>query len=183
MKGLVWWAVLIISHSWETSFFSSQAWNSFSWDTWWPIAPVWRGWGACFLCSLSLWSLLNHPYRIPILGLEPWLWGSVHGTAVQSPGWFSLILRGCYKPTFTWPQESPGLSWQEHPAPHTPERGAAPCQGWPRGQGCDKAGHCLACTHMELQCSVLQSQSARAQIFTKNTRVKFCPQLPACSSH
>lgn len=36
MKGLVWWAVLIISHSWEKNiFFSAQAWKSFSWDTEW----------------------------------------------------------------------------------------------------------------------------------------------------
>lgn len=140
-------------------------------------APVWGGWGAVScalqLCAHCFIFLTKFPK------LEPWLWGSAHGTAVQKPGGFWLIPRDCYKPTLTCPQESPALSWHKHPAPL--ERGG-PTPGltpWAR-LGTAWPGDTWSTS---VSCAVSASQQERSSNIPKNTRVKFCPQLPAWSSH
>lgn len=132
------------------------------------IAPVWPGSGACFLCSLRLWSLPIVPYKIPNTGS----WGCVSvgqfmALLYKTQGGFCW-LPGVLQTNIHLSTREPRTELAETASTHNLKTGGGPMPGltpWARLRG---SCNCLACRYME-HFSVLccQSQSAPAPVFTK----------------
>lgn len=176
MKGLGWWALLIISHSWETHLF--------------------------FITGLKLLQLRSRVTTLHQFGVAEELFpvlsssvltasSSLQNSQSWSRGSGGQLVALLYKSQggFGW---FPGTVTNQHSPAHKRaqhwagtntqhlQRGVAPRQGWPHGQGWALPGLEI---HGALQCPVLSVPVSRSSNIPKNTRVKFCPQLPAWSSH
>lgn len=133
-------------------------------------APVWGGWGSCFLCSLALCSLLHLLYKIPKAGAVV-LWVSSWRCCTK-PRVVLADSQGCYKPTFTCTQRA--QHWAGTNTQHL-QRGGGPTQGWARGQGCARKldtawpGDVWSTS---LPCAVNQSQH----------ELKYSPKIPGWNS-
>lgn len=148
------------------------------------ISPVWRGWGACSLCSLGLWSLFHLPYRIPSPGAVA-LWVSSWHCCTNPRGVLAGSQGGVTDHQAPLHKMSPGLRWHKHPpAAQHHERGLAPCQGWP-----------WAGVFRELDTAWLVdtwSTSVSCAVHPSQHQLKYSPKIPGsrsalsclpCSSH